>query len=474
MTDDIVQIGKPDTIYDQFERKAGLDKLNTHYCPGCGHGRIQKYIAESLHELGLDETSIFLSPVGCSVFSYYYMNTGNIQCSHGRLPAVGTGVSRARPKSVVVGYQGDGDLAAIGGNEILHAANRGENMVVFFINNAIYGMTGGQMSPTTTVGQKTVTTPKGRVASEHGHPIKMAEIIATLDAPIYVERVSCSDPKGIHSTRRAISKALKLVSEKKGFCFVEILSACPTGWKKAPIDAIKWIKEHMELTFKPGVYKDISAEAQSATVVESIQDKNQLFSLLGFDTGVGKKYPSNLKGSRYLKFAGFGGQGVLTSGLMVANGGMYSGLESSWFPSYGPEMRGGTANCCVVLSDKKIGSPVFSQPDVLFAMNSPSLEAFEKDVKSGGTIVVNTSMVSQKVNRTDVRVYYMPLTDMATELGDKTVSNLVAVGAYLAIDPVIEKDCMLDVIEKKLHKKEFLELNRRAIEAGFSWVKSNS
>ena len=172
--------------------------------------------------------------------------------------------------------------------------------------------------------------------------------------------------------------------------------------------------------------------------------------------------------------AGFGGQGVLTSGLMVANAGMYSGLESSWIPSYGPEMRGGTANCCVVLSDKKIGSPVFSHPDVLFAMNGPSLEAFENEVKTGGTIVVNTSMITQKVTRTDVKAVYMPLTDMATEVGDKTVSNLVSVGAYLALDPIMDKDCMFEVVEKKLHKKEFLELNRKAINAGFDWVRSKT
>lgn len=469
----VVKIGKPEAIYDRFEHKVGNDKVTTHYCPGCGHGRIQKYIAAAINELEIQDKTIFLSPVGCSVFSYYYMNTGNIQCSHGRAPAVGTGVTRARPNSVVIDYQGDGDLAAIGGNEIIQAANRGENMVVFFINNAIYGMTGGQMSPTTTIGQKTVTTPTGRTVEQHGHPMRMSEIIATLDAPIYVERVSCTDPRGIHGTRRAIMKALKLVHERKGFCFIEILSACPTNWKKSPIDAIKWMKESMELTFKPGVYKDISSNAQSIPVVEPIMDENEIFTLLGLEKGSFNIQKSTFTGERCIKIAGFGGQGVLTSGLMLANAGMYSGLESSWIPSYGPEMRGGTANCSVVISNSKIGSPVFENPDVLFAMNGPSLDAFEKDVRSGGTILVNTSIVSQKVSRTDVKVLAIPVTDIATQIGNKTVANLVSVGAYLATDPIIDKECIQSVIAKKLYRKEFLELNRKAIEAGFEWARSS-
>jgi 2-oxoisovalerate ferredoxin oxidoreductase beta subunit len=384
---DIVHIGKPEAMYEEFERKIGSDKVNTHYCPGCGHGRIQKYIAAAIDELGLQDRTIFLSSVGCSVFSYYYMDTGNIQCSHGRAPAVGTGVTRTQPNSVVISYQGDGDLAAIGGNEIIHAANRGENMVVFFINNAIYGMTGGQMAPTTTLGQVTLTTPTGRISENHGHPLKVSEIIATLDAPIYVERVSCTDTRGITITRRAIKKALKLVSERKGFCFVEILSACPTNWKKSAIDSIHWIKETLETAFKPGVYKDISADAQTKPIPEPIQDSEQIFKILNLEKGTSAatatKTPHAV-GLRRLKIAGFGGQGILTSGLILANAAMVEGLETSWIPSYGPEMRGGTANCSVVISDKKIGSPVFEHPDVLIARNGPSLHSLEKDVAPGG------------------------------------------------------------------------------------------
>lgn len=469
MQNDVITIGKPEAIYDEFERKVGSDRSTTHYCPGCGHGRVQKYIALALNELGLQDRAIFLSSVGCAVFSYYYMKTGNIQCSHGRAPAVGTGVVRSCPKSVVISYQGDGDLAAIGGNEILQAANRGENMVVFFVNNAIYGMTGGQMAPTTVLGQKTLTTPTGR-EEHHGHPLKMCELLSTLTAPIYIERVSCTDLRGMTATRRAIKKALQLVSERKGFCFVEILSACPTNWKKTSLESIAWIKETLEPVFKPGVYRDLSATAQPIPLIEPIQERDQIFHLLGLEKGSFAPSKRNqFVGERRIKVAGFGGQGILTIGFLLANAGMLDGLEVSCMPSYGPEMRGGTANCSVVISDQKIGSPIFSRPDVLIAMNGPSLLAFEKDVQPGGIILVNSSMVSHEIRRTDVRVLSLPVSDIAAQLGDKTVANLVALGAYLAKDPIFDTAKIHEVIGKKLRKKEFLELNKKAFEAGHSF-----
>ena len=468
-----ITIGKPEAMYDEFHRKGTKDKVTTHYCPGCGHGRVQKYIATALNELNLQDKTIFLSPVGCSVFSYYYMNLGNIQCSHGRAPAAGTGVNRARPESVVICYQGDGDLSAIGCNEIIQAANRGENMVVFFINNAIYGMTGGQMAPTSLVGQKTLTTPQGRNPIDHGHPIRMSELIATLEAPVYIERVSCSDPRGIANTRRAIKKAIKLVSERKGFCFIEILSPCPTNWKKTPLEAIDWIKTSMESVFKPGVYKDLSSTAEPKPTKKPIQDPDQIFALLGLEKGSLDIAKNNFSGIRRLKFAGFGGQGVLTSGLMLANAAMVEGLEASWIPSYGPEMRGGTANCSVVLSDKQVASPVFAQSDVLVAMNNPSLEAFEKQVRPGGWIIVNSSLVSLPVTRDDVHVLQIPATDLATEIGDKAVANLVTVGAYIALDPIFSQERIYDIIEQKLRKKELLELNKKAVAKGYEWTKKS-
>jgi len=236
---------KPTAFYDKFERKGGAQLETTHYCPGCGHGILHKLIAEALTDFEIADRTLFISPVGCSVFAYYYFDTGNIQAAHGRAPAVATGLKRTHPHSIVISYQGDGDLAAIGGDEILQAANRGENISVFFVNNAIYGMTGGQMAPTTLVGQKTTTSPFGRKPENEGYPIRMSEIIATLEAPVYVERTALIDFKSITRTKRAVRKALKNQMENKGFSFVEVLSPCPTGWKMTPANSQKWISEQM-------------------------------------------------------------------------------------------------------------------------------------------------------------------------------------------------------------------------------------
>src|SRR5512146_2834261 len=214
---------KSPLFYSEYERKAEL-KQQTHYCPGCGHGVAHKLIAEAIEEMGLQDRTIFVSPVGCSVFAYYYFDTGNVQSAHGRAPAVATGVKRACPDKIVVSYQGDGDLAAIGTAEIIHAANRGEKITVFFINNAIYGMTGGQMAPTTMVGQTSTTSPWGRRPSNEGFPLHVAELLATLRAPVYLERVALSDNKILMKARNAVRKAIENQKNGKGFSFVEILS----------------------------------------------------------------------------------------------------------------------------------------------------------------------------------------------------------------------------------------------------------
>ena len=190
-------------------------KHQTHYCPGCGHGVAHKLIAEAIEELGLQDRTIFVSPVGCSVFAYYYFDVGNVQVAHGRAPAAATALKRACPDKIVISYQGDGDLAAIGTAEIVHAANRGENITVFFVNNAIYGMTGGQMAPTTLVGQKSTTSPWGRRPVNEGFPLHMAELLSTLEAPVYIERVALSDNKNIMKARRAVRKALETAARRR-------------------------------------------------------------------------------------------------------------------------------------------------------------------------------------------------------------------------------------------------------------------
>src|SRR5215468_7156752 len=250
---------KSPVFYDTFERKGDL-KQQTHYCPGCGHGVAHKLIAEAIEELGLQDRTIFVSPVGCSVFAYYYFDVGNVQAAHGRAPACATAVKRTCPDKIVISYQGDGDLAAIGTAEIVHAANRGENITVFFVNNAIYGMTGGQMAPTTLVGQKSTTSPWGRRPTNEGFPIHMAEMLSSLEAPVYIERVGLGDNKSIMKARRAVRKALENQRDRRGFSFVEILSPCPTIWGKDPVAARLWVKEKLVPVFPLGVFRDRKPE----------------------------------------------------------------------------------------------------------------------------------------------------------------------------------------------------------------------
>src|ERR1700690_275175 len=242
-------------FYDLYERKAELKK-QTHYCPGCGHGVVHKLIAEALQDLGLQDKTIFVSPVGCSVFAYYYFDVGNVQVAHGRAPAAATAIKRSCPGRIVISYQGDGDLAAIGTAEIVHAANRGEKITVFFVNNGIYGMTGGQMAPTTLVGQKSTTSPWGRRPANEGFPLHMAELLAPLEAPAYIERVALSDNKNIMKARRAIRKALEIQRDGAGFSFVEILSPCPSIWDKVPIAARNWVLEHIVPVFPLAFFRD--------------------------------------------------------------------------------------------------------------------------------------------------------------------------------------------------------------------------
>src|SRR5208337_1056241 len=256
-----VSHGKPKAFYDCYERKDELQH-QTHYCPGCGHGMVHKMLARAIDELGIQDRTILIAPVGCSVFTYYYFDVGNIQAAHGRAPAVATAAKRSRPESVVISYQGDGDLSAIGSAEILHAANRGENITIIFINNAIYSMTGGQSAPTTLLGQKTTTTPDGRHAAGEGYPLHMSELLATLEAPVYIERVGLGDNKQIAQATRAIRRAVENQVRGLGFSMIEVLSPCPTIWKMQPVEAQRWVRDVMRKTFPLAVFCDRIKQAQ--------------------------------------------------------------------------------------------------------------------------------------------------------------------------------------------------------------------
>jgi len=240
----------------KFKRPESLCDLQTHYCPGCGHGIVHRLVAEVIDELDLREKTIGVAPVGCSVVAYKYWNFDVTEAAHGRALAVATAIKRCRPKMNVFTYQGDGDLASIGLAETVHAANRGEKLTCIFINNAIYGMTGGQMAPTTVIGQKTATTPWGRdPARGEGMPLKVSEMLAGLDQVVYAERVAVFDPAQVIKTKKAIKQAFVNQLENKGFSLVEVLSQCPTVWGMSPEQAVNWVKQEMTKTFPLGRIK---------------------------------------------------------------------------------------------------------------------------------------------------------------------------------------------------------------------------
>lgn len=239
-----------------FEKTKMLTDTVFHYCPGCNHGIAHRLVAETIEELGLEDNVIGVAPVGCAVFAYDYFNCDMFEAAHGRAPAVATGIKRVHPNTCVFTYQGDGDLASIGTNEIVHAAHRGEKITVIFINNAIYGMTGGQMAPTTLVGMKTSTCPYGRVPEIHGYPLKMTEIAATLEGTAYVTRQSVQSVAAIRKAKKAIRKAFECSMQKKGSSLVEIVSTCNSGWKMTPEAANKWMEEHMFPFYPLGDLKD--------------------------------------------------------------------------------------------------------------------------------------------------------------------------------------------------------------------------
>ena len=243
-----------------FEKPKALTDAPLHYCPGCTHGIIHRLVAEAIDELGVQGRTIGVASVGCSVFTYNYFNVDMVQAAHGRAPAVATGLKRSDANNIVFTYQGDGDLAAIGTAETVHSAARGENITVIFVNNAIYGMTGGQMAPPSLPGQITQTSPYGRDVNTVGYPVKVCEMLSQLDGATYLERVAVNNIKNIKAAKAAIKKAFQNQIEGKGFSLVEVLSTCPTNWGKTPADALKWLEENMLPYYPLGVYKDKTKE----------------------------------------------------------------------------------------------------------------------------------------------------------------------------------------------------------------------
>ncbi len=458
---------KSPAFYDNYDRKGELQQ-QTHYCPGCGHGIVHKLIAESLTELGVQDRAILVSPVGCSVFAYYYFDVGNVQVAHGRAPAAATALKRANPESIVMSYQGDGDLAAIGTAEIIHAANRGENISVFFVNNSIYGMTGGQMAPTTLVGQKSTTSPWGRRSHNEGLPIHICELLAGLETPTYLERVALCDMKNIMKAKKAVKKALEIQKNGGGFSLVELLSPCPTIMKMDPVVARNWVAETLVKAFPLGVYRDrkpelpVDAKVPVKTIAEAlnVEESDEL------------PTPKRHHHTRELtvKVAGFGGQGILLMGQLLAQMGLREHMEVSWLPSYGPEMRSGSAHCHVTLSHDRIGTPLISQPEVLVAMNELSLHKFASSVASGGLILYNNTKLPEEFSAPQARIICVPASEIADGLGTAKVANVVMLGALLEETECMPAESAIEVLEATVKNPKLLELDRKAIAAGRDYV----
>jgi len=461
-------------FYEKFERHAhgeGLKARSTHYCPGCGHGLAHKFLAEAIEELGVQDRTVAISPVGCSVFLYYYFDVGNSQAAHGRAPAVGLGHKLANPESIVVCYQGDGDLASIGLAEIVWACQLGIPMTVVFINNAIYGMTGGQMAPTTLMGQKTSTSPWGRDRLS-GPPMKMAELVAGLEAPLYVERVALFDAKQRMRAKKAILKGMQLQAEGRGLAFIEVLAECPTHLKMTPQESEKWVKEQMLPVFPLGVKKDVTAEPwfhpnrptfDPAKVLEVVE--GSVVAAPRFASG----FPAHLHDRDVsLKLAGAGGDGAQTAAMLIALAAINEGFDATHIPSYGPESRGGTSYADVHVAAEEVFSTAAPKPDILIAFNAPSLAKFGPSVPPGGTILYDSSVVAQ-VPALDptVKLLGVPFTEIAVGLGKALVKNIVALGALQAATNLFPGETFLTAVREALKEKaRLIPMNEAAFAAG--------
>jgi 2-oxoisovalerate ferredoxin oxidoreductase beta subunit len=465
-------------FYETFERHdhaAGLKAHATHYCPGCGHGLAHKLLAEALDALGVQDRTVAVSPVGCAVFLHYYLDAGNTQAAHGRAPAVAIGHKLANPDAVVVSYQGDGDLASIGLAEIVQAAQLAMPMTVVFVNNAIYGMTGGQLAPTTLTGQRTATSPGGRDRTM-GSPLRMAELIAQLDGPVYVERVALYDAKQRVRARKAIEKAVRLQVEGIGFAFVEVLAECPTHLGLTPPEAEAWVRERMVPVFPLGVKKDVAGAPWPAWPVPTFDAQRVLEAIGGLAAPVPRfcqGFPRTPWGDDIaLKLAGAGGDGAQTAALLLTKAAIHEGFDATHIPSYGPESRGGTSYADVRIAEGEVLSPAAPHPHVLLAFNAPSLARFGPEVVPGGLVIYDGSIVAAPPDLDpSIRVVGVPAAALARDLGAPVAKNVVAIGALLAASGLFPRETALAAIREALHAKpQLIPLNERALALGWEAV----
>ena len=461
-------------MFATFDR-SGAATRSSHYCAGCGHGILHKLITEALVEMGLQDHTIVVSPIGCAVFGYYYWDVGNIGAAHGRAPAVATAASRTHPHAVVISYQGDGDLAAIGLNGAIQAANRGERFVTFMVNNCTYGMTGGQMSPTTLLGQRTLTSPLGRVAATEGYPLRVAEIINQLQAPIYIARCSVADTPRILQTKKIVRKALELQRDGKGYVFVEVLSPCPTVMGLDSLASARYVTEQMEKEFPLGIFRDTSDQVVPKAPPPPAISLKDLFAKYA-DRDFPVPQPDASFAERRMIFGGSGGQGILVLGLSVIEAGAVAQRFVTWYPTYGPEQRGGSVSCSLVVGGNPVGAPNVEHPDVLVCMTRPMLENFLPTVRPGGLVFCDSLIMGTDApTRKDVRMIPVPATELAAANGSNRAANTVILAALLHTNATgLPEQAILHARDSALRKKpKLIATNRKIFEAGLAWCREN-
>ena len=480
-----IKFGRSKVFFDTFNRRPGPIKKNMHYCPGCGHGILHKLIAEAIEHYGIQENTTLIAPVGCAVFAYYYFNVGSISVPHGRAPAVGTGAGRANPESFVISYQGDGDLAAIGFNEFLQAANRGEKMTVFFVNNSNYGMTGGQMAPTTLPGQKTTTSPYGRNPETEGYPTPVCEIVNALTAPVYIERVALTTPGRVAAAKKAVYKGIQNLKERKGFSLIEVVSPCPVNLKMDAAQVNEFIEKQMLNYFPLGCLRDRTGELPEGKLpAPVIRDGEAVRKVLfpersehGVSADFRNTSPMFDSGLR-VKIGGFGGQGVLSLGVMLANMARLRNFNVSWMPSYGPEQRGGAACCAVTVSRGAIPSPIIDRGgNLLIAMTQAAFDKFIPELREDGILIYDHTAVKLPKLPATMQTYGVDALAVADEkLGSSKFANSVLIGVLADVlakngmnaDDQADFDrAFAEAVTEKFGKKPgAVEANIKAYEAG--------
>jgi len=476
-----VVVGRPQTMED----------LPTHYCPGCGHGNLHQIIAHAIDDLKLREKTIIVEPVGCSVITYW--NCDTVQAAHGRGMALATAISRTCHDRVILSYQGDGDLASIGMAETIHAASRGEDFVLVFVNNCIYGMTGGQMAPTSIPGLPTTTCSTGRDKTDVGAPIDMCKLFSQLEGVVYLERVAIDGPAGMNKVGRAIKQALKYQAEGVGgLKIVEVLSPCTVGWKMSAAESHRYIKEVVSKQFPLGKFKDVAPAAApgaaapqtgAGTVISPIHatrpwrkiaSAEEIFQNADLHWVTPSATYQNTDSSRFprpaIRISGHGGQGIVLLSNLVLHAAVRSGRRISLLPSYGSAMRGGTSNGSLRISDGPIASPYISTPDIVVAMNQPSYEKFGQSVRDGGLLLCDSSLViapdAIKI-RPAVQVVHAPITRIAKELGNERMANMVAAGVLVGLTKMLDPQALRDSIpEVFAHRPKLIAPNLAAFDAG--------